>query len=103
MANDNPALVSSVRWGEKRYLWACYLYYHGGDTLQSPESDESHDATERQLELTRDLWSDYFKSKLPDPAKKLKTQAHAIMLTEEEVEDAVMWTQYVEFLRKHCK
>jgi hypothetical protein len=100
MANDNPALVSSVRWAEKRYLWACYLYYHGE---QSPVDDTEHDATERQLELTRDLWSDYFKSKLVDPSKQLKTQAHAITLTEEEIGDACMWSMYVEFLRKHCK
>ena len=30
MSSDNPYLVSSVRWAEKRYLWACHLYYNDG-------------------------------------------------------------------------
>lgn len=98
---DNPALVSSVRWAEKRYLWACYLYYNEGWT---PVDDDDHDATERQLELTREMWSDYFKSHIENPDKPLKPQAHAIkMISEEEKQNALMWASYVEFLKEQCK
>lgn len=101
MSSDNPALVSSVRFAEKRYLWACHLYYNEG---WSPVTDEDHDATERQLDLCRDLWSDYFKSHVEEPNKPLKTQAHALKpLSDQEKENAHMWAAYVEFLKEHCK
>ena len=100
MSSDNPVLVSSVRWAEKRYLWACHLYY---TSEKSPVSDEDHDATERQLELNRDLWSDYFKKHIVDPKKPLKTQAHAIKINKEEQENAELWALYVEFVAEHCK
>lgn len=100
MSNENPILVSSVRWAEKRYLWACYLYYNADS---SPVSDDDHDATERQLELNRDTWSDYFKSHLDDPSKSLKPQAHAIALSEDEIANAFTWADYVKFVREQCK
>ena len=101
MSNDNFALLASVRFAEKRYLWACHLYYNEG---WSPVTDEDHDATERQLDLCRDMWSDYFKSHVEEPNKTLKTQAHALKeLSEEEKQNALMWAGYVEFLKEHCK
>ena len=101
MSSDNPYLVSSVRWAEKRYLWACHLYYNDG---WSPVTDDDHDATERQLDLNRDLWSDYFKSHVEDPKKPLKPQAHALKpLSDQEKENAIIWAGYVEFVREHCK
>lgn len=100
MSSDNPALVSSVRWAEKRYLWACHLYYKEDGP---PISDDDHDATERQLELNRDLWSGYFKKHFADPDKPLKPQAHAVTLDEKEIDNAYLWAGYVEFVKENCK
>jgi len=93
----HPVFVNQVRLYEKIYLWSGYLYYAGEG---SPESDTDYDAVERSLELNRELWSDWFKSHLPEPDKPLKTQAHAINLAPIEKANAGKWKQYVEFMRE---
>lgn len=99
-ATADEIRASSVRFAEMCYLWASHLYYVGAG---SPVSDDDHDATERMLELSRSEWSDYFKSHLAEPSRPLKTQAHAIRLSEEEIDNAHLWAGYVEFVRHHCQ
>lgn len=103
-AASEDAHRSTVRWNERIFLWSCHLYY----VEDRPAIDDAtFDATVRCLDLNQNLWSPVFRERMlffgHDMRMSLKPLAHAITLTDEEIEDAHTWREYVRFLNRFAR
>jgi len=86
---------------ERQYIYACYLYYHGPENLDSPLEDAEFDHIQVALEHEPQHWSDWFQAKMLESGltksalkkRQMKALAHAIHFTEEEKQAAIQWAK----------
>lgn len=74
------------------YLFACHIYYN--TEHESPLTDAEFDRIQKTLEVYWDDLPQWFKDVAKDP-KSLKTDAHSLVLTDDEKAAAVIWATKV--------
>lgn len=74
---------------EREYVFACYLYYHGPTDAESPLTDHEFDCRQGFLEYWWNHASPQFRARTT--RGQLKTDAHALVLTDEEKRGAFEW------------
>jgi hypothetical protein len=97
----DAAIAARRAESERLYIYACYLYYHGPEGIDSPLEDSEFDRIQVALEHTSQHWTDWFRDKMlasgltPQALNKgqMKVLAHAIHYTNEEKQAALKWAK----------